>query len=359
VRLLRNPDGKDVRALVQISKAYQIEPAGEAIEVWRILPGQPQHIALPVAGKSVAVSSGASIDKFIAVLLEDDSVLMQDSVQVIPAATPNYGKSGVGNFPALFALSHDARFAVNANGNLRGVQVRDLRAGGREPLLEDGGKWNQPGRMQGPVTAVAWSPVSPMLLFTSSDGGFAVIKFRDQRPAVAWFELDRHFTAAGFSPDGEVALALSDGKAVIRREPAFSDEKKDLETGLDHVEALAVGKKIVAAAGDGRLAIIKRDDGSRVGTWKLPPGRVDAIALVAAEVSQTNQESAVTVLVRDQLVVIHAVTGIELLVADAESVRGRKHAAIGIERQLALLWSSDRRGIDLHAMDRGEARLTP
>ena len=75
IRLLRNPAPADVAGLVRLAKVYEVRPAGTDIEVWRILPGQHDPVALPRAGVVAAISAGAAADRFLAVLLDDGAVL--------------------------------------------------------------------------------------------------------------------------------------------------------------------------------------------------------------------------------------------------------------------------------------------
>ena len=136
---------------------------------------------------------------------------------------------------------------------------------------------------------------------------------------------------------------------MIRNTNALLDieQEQGFPIDLDEVEAAVLGAAVLATSGGGRL-VVNRRDGTSIGAWRLSSDRVEALAL-------TDSEQAVAVLADGTLRVIHAATGIDLLADDAQELRGRRHAAIGIDRQLALLWSPDSKRIDLHMMSRDEA----
>ena len=350
IRLMHDPRPQ-AGGVARLAAVYNVHLAGSPIDVWQVLPGQPDRIPLPRHGVVAAISVGAAADKFMAVLLDDNAVLTQDGGRVFKRAEhPGSGTPGRDE-RMLFALSHDARFAADANVAGAGIRVRDLRADGNEPLLAQRDRWDQQSRMEGPLLAMAWSPVASILLVASRFEGLGVLDFTGPEPSVAWGDLGRQYTGIAFTPDGAAIVLVTHGDehAYIRsaKAPLDGETETAIRTGLKGIEAVASGANVVAAAGLGRLVITGRD-GAPIGSWQLSPGRVDAIAL-------TDHEQAVAVLAEDSLRVIHAASGIDLLAPLPDDLRERRHAAIAIDRQIAALWSTERDRIDLYAMSRDDA----
>ena len=351
--LLRNPSG--ISQLHQVAKAYDAPIAGEFVDPWRLLE-RTSVMELPAPGMAACQDLDVA-----AVLLVDGTIVLADRRR-------SHTSDKVPGRGVRLAISHDRTLAAvtyRDSGFLGVYSVPANVSGTPVPGSDPPVRSVASTEVDGQVTGLGWFQAARFVAIVASR---SVSIFDLTRPpeidtSLTLFAGLREETAtfAGLciSPDGRTML-VGNGSELLRFQPFSSpmsgddlgtkprsplESREATGTDLVRIEAIAVGDEEgawpVAVAGSGLVQVIRKD-GTRDGPWPLPGKQVASVELV-------DEGRTVAVLVEERLVILHARTGLDLLMD--EGAEQRAHAALAASMRTAFLWGPERRSITRHGFD--------